>query len=100
MAVRTDMVGIKRKVKVGVDAAQPSMGTGRSKKKTLPRDEAAALRRDLNRARATPGPAAKKAAPKRPATAPTTLKGRKKAPSQMNVKSAGGPKKRMPLHGG
>ena len=100
MAVRTDFVGIKRKKRVGVDAAQPSQGTARSRKKTRPRDEAAALRRELNRARATPGPAAKKAAPKRPVKAPTPLKGRKKAPSQMNVKRAGGPRKRMPLHGG
>jgi hypothetical protein len=32
--------------------------------------------------------------------ATTNLRGRKKAPSQMHLKRPGGPKKRMPLHGG
>ncbi|MCI0569192.1 MAG: hypothetical protein L0Y66_00415 [Myxococcaceae bacterium] len=99
MAVRTDIVGIKRKRRVSPGSAQPSQGTTSSRKLTLPRDEAAALRRELNVLRATPGPAAKKAVPKS-GRAKTTVQGRKKAPSQMKVKSRGGPKRRMPLHGG
>jgi hypothetical protein len=98
MAVRTDVAGIKNKRKVGVKSALPSVGASRGKK-TLPRDEAAALRREINRERATPGPAAKKAKAKSGRT-PTTVQGRKKAPSRMNVKSKGGPRKSTRLHGG
>jgi hypothetical protein len=99
MAVRTDIAGVKRKRKVSVDAAQPNPGTPRSRRKTLPRDEAAALRADLNRARAKPGPAAKKRVPKS-GRVQTSLRGRKKAPSEIAVKHRGGPRKRLRIHGG
>jgi hypothetical protein len=97
MAVRTKIAGIKNKREVGVKATQPSQGTTRGKK-TLPRDEAALLRRESALKRVTLGPAAEEHKPKRNRS-PTPVQGRKKAPSEMHVKRSGGPKKRMPLHG-
>jgi hypothetical protein len=98
MAVRTKLVGIKNRRRVDAKAAQPSQGTTRGKK-TLPHDEAAALRRQKALERVTLGPAAEIHEPKSHRRK-TSLQGRKKAPSQMRVKRAGGPAKRLPLHGG
>jgi hypothetical protein len=98
MAVRTKLVGIKNKRRVDAQAAQPSMGAKKGKK-TLPRDEAAALRRTKALERVTLGPAAEIHEPKSNRRK-TSLQGRKKAPSQMRVKRAGGPAKRLPIHGG
>jgi len=98
MAVRTKLVGIKNRRRVDAQAAQPSMGAKKGKK-TLPRDEAAALRRTKALERVTLGPAAEIHEPKSNRRK-TSLQGRKKAPSQMRVKRAGGPAKRLPLHGG
>ena len=98
MAVRTKLVGIKNRRLVDADAAQNSQGTTKGKK-TLPRDEAAALRRQKALERVTLGPAAELHEPKSNRRK-TSLNGRKKAPSQMRVKRAGGPANRSPLHGG
>jgi hypothetical protein len=98
MAVRTKLVGIKNKRRADAKAAQPSQQASKGKK-TLPRDEAAALRRTKALARVTLGPAAEIHEPKSNRRK-TSLQGRKKAPSQMRVKRAGGPARRIPLHGG
>jgi hypothetical protein len=99
MAVRTKVAGIKNKRRVDAHAAQPSVQASKGRK-TLPRDDAALLRREKALARVTLGPAAEVHEPKSNRRRMTTLKGRKKAPSEMNVKHKGGPKKRLPLHGG
>jgi hypothetical protein len=98
MAVRTKLVGIKNRRNVGARAAQPSVQASKGRK-TLPRDEAAALRRQKTLERVTLGPAAELHEPKRNRRK-TSLQGRKKAPSQMRVKRAGGPSRRSDLHGG
>jgi hypothetical protein len=98
MAVRTKLVGIKNRRRADVKAAQPSQQASKGRK-TLPRDEAAALRRQKALERVTLGPAAEIHEPKSHRRK-TSLQGRKKAPSQMRVKRAGGPAKRAPLHGG
>lgn len=99
MAVRTKVAGIKNKRLVTVDEAQTNQQASKGRK-TLPRDDAAALRRQKTLERVTLGPAAELHEPKSNRRRVTTLKGRKKAPSEMNVKHKGGPKKRLPLHGG
>lgn len=99
MAVRTKVAGIKNRRRVDAHAAQPSVQASKGRK-TLPRDDAALLRREKALERVTLGPAAEKHEPKSNRRRTTTLKGRKKAPSEMNVKHKGGPKKRLPLHGG
>jgi hypothetical protein len=99
MAVRTKLVGIKNRRRVDAKAAQPSQGTTKGRKKTLPRDEAAALRRTKALERVTLGPASEIHEPKSHRSK-TLLNGRKKAPSEMRVKRAGGPAKRLPIHGG
>jgi hypothetical protein len=99
MAVRTKVAGIKNKRRVDAHAAQPSVQASKGRK-TLPRDDAALLRREKVLERVTLGPAAELHEPKSNRRRMTTLKGRKKAPSEMNVKHKGGPKKRLPLHGG
>jgi hypothetical protein len=98
MAVRTKLVGIKNRRRVDVHAAQPSQQASNGRK-TLPRDEAAALRRQKALDRVTLGPAAEVHEPKSHRRK-TSLSGRKKAPSQMRVKRSGGPAKRLPIHGG
>jgi hypothetical protein len=98
MAVRTKLVGIKNKRRADAKAAQPSQQASKGRK-TLPRDEAALLRREKALQRVTLGPAAEIHEPKSHRRK-TSLQGRKKAPSQMRVKRAGGPAKRLPLHGG
>ena len=98
MAVRTKIAGIKNRRRVDAKAAQPSQQASKGKK-TLPRDEAAALRRTKALERVTLGPAAEVHEPKSHRRK-TSLQGRKKAPSQMRVKRAGGPAKRLPIHGG
>ncbi len=99
MAVRTKVAGIKNRRRVDAHAAQPSVQASKGRK-TLPRDDAAALRRQKTLERVTLGPAAELHEPKSNRRRMTTLKGRKKAPSEMNVKHKGGPKKRLPIHGG
>ncbi|WP_240359287.1 hypothetical protein [Pyxidicoccus trucidator] len=99
MAVRTKVAGIKNKRRVDAHSAQPSVQASKGRK-TLPRDDAAALRRQKTLERVTLGPAAELHEPKSHRRRATMLKGRKKAPSEMNVKHSGGPKKRLPLHGG
>lgn len=99
MAVRTKVAGIKNRRRVDAHAAQPSVQASKGRK-TLPRDDAALLRREKALERVTLGPAAESHEPKSNRRRTTTLKGRKKAPSEMNVKHTGGPKKRLPLHGG
>ena len=103
MAVRTNQVGVKNKREVDPRNAHPGMGTsaGRRKMKALPRDEAALLRREKARATMKMGPAASRDEHdyERPRI-PSTVAGRKKAPSQMKVRRKGGPFKRSRLHGG
>ena len=98
MAVRTDQAGVINKRKVGVKSALPSTGATKGKR-TLPRDESALQRREKSLSEMKLGPAAKETEYKR-GRMETTLRGRKKAPSEMNVKHKGGPRKRARLHGG
>jgi hypothetical protein len=60
MAVRTREAGVKNKKRVtNVDETQPNQQSGglTRGRKTVPRDQAAALRREKLLRRATPGPA-------------------------------------------
>jgi hypothetical protein len=60
MAVRTRVAGIKNKRRVtNVDETQPNQQAGGATRgsKTVPRDQAAALRRQKLMRKATPGPA-------------------------------------------
>lgn len=98
MAVRTTLAGIKNRRKVAVKSAQTTTGATRGKK-TVPRDEAALLRREAALKRVTLGPAAEEHKPKGHRV-PTPVLGRKKAPSQMHIKRKGGPRKRLRIHGG
>lgn len=68
-----------------------------SRRKTLPAMAAATYRKEAphTKSRSSAGERHKVKLMKT-----TQLKGRKKAPSQMNLKRKGGPRKRMPLHGG
>ena len=88
MAVRTDIVGIKNLRQVGAHAAQPSQQA--SKGRLLPfNDEIPLLRRSRLLERVTLGPAAEPHLPKTPRLA-TSVHGRKKAPSEMHIRRAGG----------
>lgn len=88
MAVRTDTVGIKNRRQVGAHAAQPSQQA--SNGRWMPfQDEIPLLRRDRLLARVTLGPAAELHQPKTPRLS-TTVNGRKKVPSQMHIRRAGG----------
>ena len=98
MAVRTQETGIKNKRRVDARAAQPSMQAKKARP-TLPHDEAAQLRKAKDLKRVTLGPAAEHHGPKRNNRG-TGLRGRKKAPSQIHIKNAGGPHERSPLRGG
>ena len=88
MAVRTGQAGVKHKRAVGPRGAQPSQGTARSKRKTLPHDDAAAERRLSSTSKMKRGPAAKETTYKR-GRIPTSVHGRKKPPSQMKLKRRG-----------
>ncbi|NBD10252.1 MULTISPECIES: hypothetical protein [Corallococcus] len=98
MSVRTRMAGIKNKRRVDAHAAQASVQASHGRK-TLPHDDAAALLRQKELKRVTLGPAASDHGPKRNNRG-TGLRGRKKAPSQIHIKRAGGPRDRSRLHGG
>lgn len=99
MAVRTRMAGVKNKRRVATaDEAQANVQASHGRK-TLPRDEAAALRRKQALSRVTLGPAAQEHEPKSHRRR-TSLNGRKKAPSAMAIKHRGGPRNRSRLHGG
>lgn len=88
MAVRTDTVGIKNRRQVDAHAAQPSQQA--SKGRPLPfQDEIPLLRRDRLLARVTLGPAFALHQPKTPRLS-TVVNGRKKAPSEMHIRRAGG----------
>jgi hypothetical protein len=57
MAVRTRVAGMKRKRRMtNVDEAQTNQQASKGRK-TVPRDQAAALRREKLMSKATPGPA-------------------------------------------
>jgi hypothetical protein len=98
MSVRTRLAGIKNKRRVDAHAAQPSVQASKGHM-TRPHDDEAALLRQKALKRVTLGPAAEDHGPKRNNRG-TGLRGRKKAPSQIHIKSAGGPRERSPLHGG
>ncbi|GMU02358.1 hypothetical protein KH5H1_64780 [Corallococcus caeni] len=98
MSVRTRVAGIKNKRRVDPHAAQASVQASKGRK-TLPHDDAAALLRQKELKRVTLGPAASDHGPKRNNRG-TGLRGRKKAPSQIHIKRAGGPHDRSRLHGG
>ena len=100
MAVRTGQAGVKNKRAINVRNSTPAKGTGRSRRKTVPRDEEAQLRRTKTDAKLKLGPAAKTMDAYDRGRAPPTVQGRKKAPSQMKLKRKGGPFKRTRLHGG
>jgi hypothetical protein len=88
MAVRTDIVGIKKPRQASARTAQPSQQT--SKGKLTPfQDELPLLRRERLLARARLGPAAEPHQPKIPRTV-APVRGRKKPPSQMHIKRTGG----------
>ncbi|MBN9681113.1 MULTISPECIES: hypothetical protein [unclassified Corallococcus] len=98
MSVRTRLAGIKNKRRVDPHAAQASVQASNGRK-TLAHDDEAALLRQKELKRVTLGPAAGDHGPKRNNRG-TGLRGRKKAPSQIHIKSTGGPRERSPLHGG
>lgn len=98
MSVRTRVAGIKNKRRVDPHAAQASVQASNGRK-TLPHDEALKLLTEKALKRVTLGPAAGDHGPKRNNRG-TGLRGRKKAPSQIHVKRAGGPRERSRLHGG
>jgi hypothetical protein len=88
MAVRTDIVGIKRRRQADAHGAQPSQQA--SKGRATPfQDEIPLLRRERLLARARLGPAADPPRPKIPRTV-APVHGRKKPPSQMHLKRDGG----------
>ncbi len=88
MAVRTDIVGIKRRRQGDAPSAQPSQQA--SKGRAIPfQDEIPLLRRERLLARARLGPAAEPHLPKIPRTV-APVRGRKKPPSQMHIKREGG----------
>ncbi|WP_434384558.1 hypothetical protein [Melittangium boletus] len=88
MAVRTDIVGIKNRRQVDASAAQPNQQA--SKGCLMPfHDEIPLLRRDRLLARATLGPAAELAQHKAP-RGESTVRGRKKPPSEMHIRRVGG----------
>jgi hypothetical protein len=88
MAVRTDIVGIKRRRQADAPSAQPSQQA--SKGRATPfQDELPLLRRERLLARARLGPAAEPHRPKIPRTV-APVHGRKKPPSQMHIKRDGG----------
>ena len=72
-------------------------GSSSSRRKTLPSEAAAGYRKD-----GKPKHPSSEAGLRRRAqsTRKDDVVGRKKAPSQMGVKRKGGPRKRLPLHGG
>lgn len=89
MAVRTRVVGIKRKRRVSSpDEAQPNVQSTHGRK-TLPRDQAAALRRQKLLERATPGPAMEDFFPPEPGPATTEVRPTKKTASHRKVKRRG-----------
>lgn len=98
MAVRTKQAGVKNKREVGVRSATPSTGASKGKK-TLARDDAALKRRQKSESKMKMGPAGKATDYERTDRG-TSVRGRKKAPSQMRVKRKGGPFKQTRLHGG
>lgn len=100
MAVRTKQAGVKNKREVDVRSASPGQGSTQSRRKTIPRDDEAQLRRTKTTASLKLGPAAKEAAEYQRGRIPPTVQGRKKAPSEMKLKHRGGPRKRTRLHGG
>lgn len=73
-------------------ATLDALGAATSGRKARPVEAAAAYRK--SGARKTPASGAGTSRPR------ASVNGRKKAPSRMRVKSAGGPRKRLPLHGG
>ena len=72
-------------------------GSTRLRRKTLPVEAAVAYRKDERRKQPRGEAAPRQEARRQQGSA---VRGRKKAPGEMNVKRRGGPKKRQPLHGG
>lgn len=100
MAVRTRQAGVKNKRDVGVRSATTGQGSSGSRRKTLPRDDEAQLRRTKSNAKLKLGPAAKDDTNEYSrGRIPPSVQGRKKAPSEMKLKRPGGPKKRRAIHG-
>jgi hypothetical protein len=89
MAVRTRVVGIKRKRRVASpDEAQPNVQSTHGRK-TLPKDQAAALRRKKLLDHATPGPAMEGFFPPEPGPATTEVRPARKTASRRKVKRRG-----------
>ena len=88
------MVGMAKSAERSVDAKRPP---GRGKRKTVPAEGVAAYSRKQRTAKTAGddvGVGLAKGANR------NRTSGRKKAPSQMNIKRKGGPMKRSRLHGG
>ncbi len=79
---------------------KPEGGSATSRRKTLPVEAAAAYRKDAPKRSSGVAKSGAGARQKTKEMKTSPVQGRKKAPSRMNVKSKGGPRKRMPLHGG
>jgi hypothetical protein len=75
----------------------PEGGSSSSRRKTLPTAAAAAYRKDGSPKRPSSEAGVRR---KTASTRGTDVQGRKKAPGQLGVKRKGGPRKRLPLHGG
>ena len=88
MAVRTRMVGIKNRRRVtSADEAQPNQQASKGRK-TVPRDQAAALRRQRLMRKATPGPAMTEPVGHGPAT--TEVRPGKKTATRRKIKRGNG----------
>jgi hypothetical protein len=92
----------------------PETGSSTSRRRTIPDEAAAGYRHDMRRKTVATEPVAAYRREERPKTPRneaqqrqetrskrgSPVQGRKKAPSEMGVTRRGGPRKRLPLHGG
>lgn len=92
----------------------PETGSSTSRRRTIPDEAAATYRHDTRRKTVASEPAAAYRREERPKTPNNEAKqrqearskrgspvqGRKKAPSEMGITHRGGPRKRLPIHGG
>jgi hypothetical protein len=92
----------------------PETGSSTSRRRTIPDEAAAAYRHDMRRKTVATEPVAAYRSAERPknprneaeerhqarSKRGSPVQGRKKAPSEMGITRRGGPRKRLPIHGG